>query len=89
MLNGGQTITETRSRKKAIEISDDATFKLHKWHSSVEELERDDNLFDRHDDQSFAKQQLGAQPNETKMLGLKWNTEKDTLTPNCLMTSIQ
>ena len=33
LLTGGQTIMETRSRKeKAIEISDDATFKLHKWH---------------------------------------------------------
>ncbi len=34
---------------------------------------------ENHDEQSFAKQQFGVQPSETKMLGLKWNEVEDTL----------
>ena len=31
------------------------------------------------DDQTYAKQQLGVKLNETKMLGLPWNKDEDTL----------
>lgn len=31
---------------------------------------------------SFAKQQLGSQQNESKVLGLPWDKEMDTLTVN-------
>ncbi len=34
------------------------------------------------DQQSYAKQQLGVKPNESKMLGLKWDKVQDTLTVN-------
>ena len=34
------------------------------------------------DDLSFAKQQLGSQQNESKVLGLPWDKEMDTLTVN-------
>ncbi|XP_028413536.1 uncharacterized protein LOC114536372 [Dendronephthya gigantea] len=72
-----------RTRKeKAIEVLDDATFQSHKWHSNVEELERDGDRSQNHDEQSFAKQQFGVQPGETKMLGLKWNKVEDTLSIN-------
>ena len=30
-------------------------------------------------DQTYAKQQLGVKLNETKMLGLLWNKDEDTL----------
>ena len=78
LLMGGQTILEAKTRKeKAIEILSDATFQLHKWHSNATELEED---VETDDDPSFAKQQLGVRPNETKMLGMKWNKREDTLT---------
>ena len=32
------------------------------------------------DDQTYAKQQLRVKVNETKMLGLPWNKDEDTLT---------
>ena len=74
LLTGDQTIQEGQKRKKkATEILGDATFKLHKWHSNIEQLERDGEQLESHDDQSFAKQPLGVRPNETRMLGLKWN----------------
>ncbi len=83
LLTGGQTVPEARTRKeKSIEVLDDATFQLHKWHSNVKELERDSDQPENHDEQSFAKQQFGVQPSETKMLGLKWNKVEDTLTIN-------
>ena len=83
LLTGGQIVLEARTRKeKSIEVLDDATFQLHKWHSNVEELERDGDQSQNHDEQSFAKQQFGVQPSETKMLGLKWNKVEDTLSIN-------
>ena len=83
LLTGGQTVLEARTRKeKSIEVLDDATFQLHKWHSNVEELERDGDQSQNHDEHSFAKQQFGVQPSETKMLGLKWNKVEDTLSIN-------
>ena len=49
-----------------------ATFKLHKWNSNVEELEpKSEN--------TYAKQQLGAKGNESKILGLPWDKQNDTL----------
>ena len=40
LMTGGTTTNEVREKKtKAIEIFEDATFKLHKWHSNVETLE--------------------------------------------------
>ena len=31
------------------------------------------------DDQTYPKQQLGVKLNETKMLGLPWNKDEDTI----------
>jgi hypothetical protein len=40
LMTGGATITEVKEKKsQAREIFEDATFKLHKWHSNVKELE--------------------------------------------------
>ena len=83
-MTGGTTTTEVREKKtKAVEIFEDATFKLHKWHSNVETLESDERNSKENaveDYQStFAKQQLGPRHAETKLLGLPWNTKEDTL----------
>ena len=81
LLTGGQTVPEAQERKrKATEVFDDAKFVLHKWNSNVPELEDHRDVKEADDELSFAKQQLGAQPSESKMLGLPWNKEKDTLT---------
>ena len=81
LLNGGQTIEEARKRKStAIEIFDDAKFVLHKWNSNVAELEETHDRENGDGKLSFAKQQLGAQMSESKVLGLPWNKQLDTLT---------
>ena len=78
ILSGGQDTTEAKQRKTtAIEIMDDAKFKLHKWNSNVPELE--DNNDEICDEQSFAKQQLQVKPSESKLLGLKWDKTTDTI----------
>ena len=60
-----------------MEIFGKAQFKLHKWHSNIPELEGENAVSDG--ESTYAKQQLGVKANETKMLGLTWNKESDTL----------
>lgn len=80
LLTGGQTTSHAQQRKEgAVQIFSDATFQLHKWHSNVKQLEEDTNLIVASEEQSFAKQQLNVKPTESKMLGLKWDKEQDTL----------
>lgn len=80
LLTGGQTVALAQQHKeRATEIFEDAKFKLHKWNSNDSELEVNGKPSGEDDEQSFAKQQLGGESTETKMLGLKWNKENDTL----------
>ena len=64
------------------EVLSDATFKLQKWNASEKELEEDCNV--REDlegrSQTFAKQQLNVKSSDSKLLGLGWDKESDTLT---------
>ena len=46
---------------------------------AFQQLEEDTNLIVASEEQSFAKQQLNVKPTESKMLGLKWDKEQDTL----------
>ncbi|XP_065058645.1 uncharacterized protein LOC135686359 [Rhopilema esculentum] len=79
LLLGGSSITEVQKLKEsAIEIFDSAKFTLHKLHSNRKELETDDG--DQEEiDESFAKQQLGTKAKESKLLGLTWDKQKDTI----------
>ena len=80
LLTGGQNTSQAQQRKeKAVQIFSDATFQLHKWHSNVKQLEEDSNLIVPPEEQLFAKQQLNVKPSESKMLGLKWDKQHDTL----------
>ena len=80
LLTGGRDTSQAQQRKeKAVQIFSDATFQLHKWHSNIKQLEEDPNLIIVPEEQSFAKQQLNVKPSESKMLGLKWNKQQDTL----------
>ena len=56
----------------------DATFELHKWHSNELQLE-DDPPHSSDEEHSYAKRQLQVQPNESKLLGVKWNKDEDTI----------
>ena len=59
LISGGTTVSKAREMKQAAtEIFADAAFELHKWHSSVPELESAET--DLNADQTFAKQQLGG-----------------------------
>ena len=81
LLNGGQTAEEARKRKStAIEVFSDAKFLLHKWNSNIAELEETHERENVDSELSFAKQQLGVQTSEPKVLGLLWNKQLDTLT---------
>ena len=57
----------------------DASFELHRWHSSEPQLE-DRPHSTPYEEQSYAKQQLQAQSSRSKLLGVKWNKEDDTIT---------
>ena len=78
LISGAPTMEETTELKQdAINILDDAKFRLHKWHSNTPELELDmsDGV------PTFTKQQPGVNPKEgeCKLLGLKWNKVEDSL----------
>lgn len=55
-----------------------ASFKLHKWHLNVPEVEFPGNSLSG--DTTFAKEQLGApQEGEGSILGVPWNKRQDTI----------
>jgi hypothetical protein len=61
-------------------VFEEATFELHKWHSNEPQLgsaEENNHVVDHQ--QSYAKEQLGVQHGETKLLGLSWNKHNDIL----------
>ena len=81
LLSGGLTLEKARERKNcAIEIFSDAKFTLHKWSSNMTELEDSRDTEEVSNELTFAKQQLGAQPTDSKVLGLPWDKTTDTLT---------
>lgn len=82
LITGGRTVQETQHLKEyAQTISSEAQFELHKWHSNVPALEIDTLQEERSSEQesSYAKQQLGAKPGETKLLEMPRGKEKDTI----------
>jgi hypothetical protein len=79
LLSGGNTVLEANDKKSVMsEILADGTFKLHKWNSNVRELE-DSDKSNSECDQTFANTQLGVEPNESKLLGLEWDKNVDSL----------
>ena len=79
LLTSGQNLQQTQEQKKiAEEIMRDATFELHKCHSNEPQLE-DNPPHSSDEERSYAKRQLQVQPNESKLLGVKWNKDEDTI----------
>ena len=54
-----------------------ASFKLHKWHSNVPEVEFPGESLSG--DTTFTKEQLGAPQEEGSILGVPWNKRQDTI----------
>ena len=52
---------------------------MHKWASNVSELDGDVDQKGDRGEQTAAKQELGINPTETKILGTQWDKENDTL----------
>ena len=50
-------------------------FKLHKWHSNESNLETNDLNSEK--ELNFAKEHLGTKVNETKIMGLNWDKQRD------------
>ena len=78
IITGAETKDKMRKLKEtAITIFQEAKFELHKWHSNEQELEASSRP--EVEKQSYAKEQLGVKPGETKLLGLPWNKTKDSI----------
>ena len=54
----------------------EAGFELHKWYSKEQTLESEASSQQEDEKRSYAKEQLGIKPGETKMLGLPWDKLK-------------
>ncbi len=82
LMLGGDDITKVRAkRSKAIDVFEDTTFHLQKWHSNVENLEENERVtvLTTEDETTFAKHQLGIDIPNIKLLGLSWDKAKDTI----------
>ena len=78
VISGTDTVDQGSNLKEvSVTVFGEAGFELHKWHSNVSELEAEPILED--EGQTYAKEQFGVKPSETKLLGLPWNKEEDTL----------
>ena len=79
LLSGKPTIKEAQQFKdEAIEVFQDATFKLHKWHSNAAELEED--VTTETSEKTFAKRQLGTpHGGGSSLLGLAWEQCADKI----------
>ena len=80
LLSGGVTVGEAQEvKQQAVEIFEDATFTLHKWHSNEAELEDHPDL-STSEEETFAKQQLGKPDGaDSSLLGLGWNKKCDEI----------
>ena len=68
-----------RFKKEAVKIMKDGGFSLHKWHSNVPGLEANDPEEKAESEElTFAKEMVGTESYETRILGLPWNTKEDT-----------
>ena len=79
LISGGPTVRAAREVKAgATHVFNQASFKLHKWHSNVPAVESHDESLS--EDTTFAKEQLGApQEGGGSILGLPWKKRQDTI----------
>jgi len=79
LISGAPILQEAKQLKDDVKIFSEATIKLHKWNSNIQELEASD--CDDNHGVTFAKDQLiqSTSGQETKLLGLAWEKGTDTL----------
>ena len=76
LVTGGESLQEVEKIKSdSIELFEKGGFKLHKWHSNETNLETNDLNSEK--ELNFAKEHLGTKANETKILGLNWDKQRD------------
>ena len=79
LISGGATVQKAQHLKESAQaIFSEAQFELRKWHSNIPVLETDVTESSEQES-SYAKQQLGAKQGETRVLGMPWNKEEDTI----------
>ena len=62
-------------KSDSLELFEKGGFKLHKWQSNEPSLETNDLNSEK--ELNFAKEHLGTKANETKILGLNWDKQRD------------
>lgn len=82
LISGGPTVKAALEVKAGVtHVFNQASFKLHKWHSNVPAVESPGDPLS--EDTTFAKEQLGApQEGGGSILGLPWNKRQDTIEIN-------
>ena len=76
LVTGGESLQEIEKTKSdSIELFEKGGFKLHKWHSNEPNLETNDLSFQK--ELNFAKEHLETKVNETKILGLNCDKQRD------------
>ena len=90
LITGGETVLKAQHLKgSAQSIFGEAKFELHKWHSNVPALESEVPITEEIK-QSYAKEQLGGvREGETKLLGMPWNKESDTIVLSFPETTVE
>ena len=77
LVTGGNNLEEVKEIKQSsVQLLKKGSFNLHKWNSNVPELESENS---NQSELIYAKQVLNQGSNETKILGLGWNKQNDTL----------
>ena len=77
LVTGGESLQKVEKIKSDfIELFKKGEFKLHKWHSNEPNLQTNDLNSEK--ELNFAKEHLGTKANESKILGLNWDKQRDT-----------
>ena len=88
LVSEKSTVEQVQVLKEgAVEVFNDATLTLHKWHPNKPEL-GDTTI--NNEEKSFAKQQLGTPEEDASILGLGWSKDKDeikVIVPTCEVTT--
>ena len=76
LVTGGESLQEVEKIKSdSLELFEKVGLKLHKWQSNEPSLETNDLNSEK--ELNFAKEHLGTKANETKILGLNWDKQRD------------
>ena len=85
-MTGGESLQEFEKIKSdPIELFKKGRFKLQKWHSNEPNLETNDLSTKK--ELNFAKEHLRTKMNETKILDLNWDKQRDTFRVEILKES--